>query len=312
MVPALQASPPSDSTDHFYNLLTIYIYAAQDLPVSLRSIEKVYVQAEGFLRDSGNTGWRHKLLHLRCLLYSAREMYSKALRAAQEGWSLRQCAGSYPAFGVDDHLNDLVDVNLRLQDGAQAWRYLEEWESQKDNELPKTREILYCSRQSDVARLEGRADDAIDWARRAVLSAEQTDYEEYRFLAESTLVRALLYAADAERAKERLCRILTYRHSESKHRIFDLHLLRGDYHLACARQAAGMAPVDDEYRLDFPPPTSIADKATRCALRRARLAYSAALKVGREIDELLECSKRQEELARRFERVSAIEDRATP
>jgi hypothetical protein len=84
--------------------------------------------------------------------------------------------------------------------------------------------------------------------------------------------------------------------------------LRGDYHLACARKAAGMPPRDDEYATEFTPPARLSNsQAVSRSLNRARRAYEAALKAGSWIDEQLQCAARQEETAQRFHRIASIE-----
>ena len=166
---------------------------------------------------------------------------------------------------------------------------------------PKSRERLSCSRQSDLARLEGRFTEAVDWARRAMLVDNS---------ASDTLVRAFLCTGDNHRVRDELIRLLVQRHAESGHSRYYIRLLWGDYHLACARQAAGMPAVDDEFGLEFAPPSRIANPtATRYALARARRGYDAALKVGLWIDEKLECTKRQKEISERLVRVEAIEQK---
>ena len=122
------------------------------------------------------------------------------------------------------------------------------------------------------------------------------------------MVQAFLCTGDNHRARDELIRLLAHRHAETGHYRYYIRLLWGDYHLACAREAAGMPAVDDEFGLEFPPPSAIANPtATRYALARARRGYRAALKVGSWIDEKLQCSLRQTTISERLARVEAIE-----
>jgi tetratricopeptide (TPR) repeat protein len=297
LTPTLKDGNTGGNADDIYNTLTTYIAIAQNLPVNLGAIEKAYQQTENFLRDSGNLEWRQRLLLLQAILYKLRGMYPEALAAAQESWAIWQ--DEYPYYIADAHLNRLVEISLLLRDAEQAQMYLWEWEMDEHDEIPKTREMMSCTRRSNLAQLKGRFTEAVDWARRAMLVDNSTS---------DTVVRAFLCTGDNHRARDELIRLFAHRHVETGHDRYGIRLLWGDYHLACARQAAGMPAVDDEFGLEFPPPSAIANPAaTRYALARARRGYRAALKVGSWIDEKLQCSLRQNEISERLARVEAIE-----
>lgn len=302
LTPTLKEGTTGGDAADIYNTLITYIYIAQQLPVNLGTIEKAYQQTENFLRDSGNLEWRHNLLHLQGTLYQYRGMYPKALAAAQESWAIWQ--DEYPCYIADAHLNKLVEISLLLRDAEQAQMYLWEWEIDEHDQVRKARENLSCNRQSNLARLEGRFTEAVDWARRAML-VDNSDIETL-----IVMVRAFLCTGDNQRVRDELICLLTQRHAERGHYRYGIRLLWGDYHLACARQAAGMPAVDDEFGLEFAPPSRIANPtATRYALARARRGYNAALKFGLWIDEKLQCSLRQKEISERLVRVEAIEQK---
>jgi len=297
LTPTLKEGNTGGDAADIYNTLIIYIEIAKKLPVNLGAIEKAYQQTENFLRDSGNLGWRHQLLNSQARLYRLQGIYPEALAVAQESWAIWQ--DEYPYYTADTHLSRLVEISLLLRDAEQAQMYLWEWEIDQHNETPKYREGLLCSSRSNLARLQGRFTEAVDWARRAMLVYNS---------ASDTVVRAFLCTEDKHRARDELIRLLAQRHAETGHYRYDIRLLWGDYHLACARQAAGMPAVDDEFGLEFPPPSAIANPAaTRYALARARRGYRAALKVGSWIDEKLQCSLRQTTISERLARVEAIE-----
>lgn len=300
LAPTLKDGNTGGDAADIYNTLTRYIDIAQELPVNLGAIEKAYQQTENFLRDSGNLVWRHKLLHLQTELSERRGMYPEALATAQESWTIWQI--EHPAYLGDEHLNKLVAISLLLRDAEQAQMYLWEWEMDEHDTIPKERERLSSSRKSDLARLEGRFTEAVDWVRRAML-VDNSNIETL-----IVMVRAFLCTGDNHRARDELIRLLAHRHAEIGHYRYYIRLLWGDYHLARAREAAGMPAVDDEFGLEFPPPSAIANpSATRYALARARRGYRAALKVGSWIDEKLECSLRQTTISERLARVEAIE-----
>ena len=300
LTPTLKEGTTGGDADNIYSTLITYIGIAKSLPVNLGAIEKAYQQTKNFLRDSGNLEWRHQLLLLEATLYKLRGTYPEALAAAQESWAI--WPQEYPCYTADTHLNNLVQISLLLRDAEQAQMYLWEWEMDEDDTIPKSREKLSCSRQSDLAQLEGRFTEAVDWARRAML----VDNSNIGTLI--VMVRAFLCTGDNHRARDELIRLLAQRHAETGHYRYYIRLLWGDYHLACARQAAGMPAVDDVFELEFPPPSAIANPAaTRYALARARRGYRAALKVGRWIDKKLQCSLRQTTISERLARVEAIE-----
>jgi tetratricopeptide (TPR) repeat protein len=300
LTPTLKDGNTGGDAADIYNTLATYIDIAQELPVNLGAIEKAYQQTENFLRDSGNLEWRHLLLFLQATLYKLRGMYPEALAAAQESWTIWE--REYPSYTADTHLNSLVQISLLLRDVEQAQMYLWEWEMDEHDEIPKEREEMSCSRRSNLARLQGRFTEAVDWARRAML----VDNSNIKTLI--VMVRAFLCTGDNHRARDELIRLLAHRHAETGHERYYIRLLWGDYHLACAREAAGMPAVDDEFGLEFPPPSAIANPAATCyALARARRGYRAALKVGSWIDEKLQCSLRQTTISERLARVEAIE-----
>lgn len=305
LAPFLQTQQAPGQAEDFYNLLKTYIGIAQHLPVNLKVIEKAFAQTNNFLRNTGNLSWRHGSLWLQANLYRHRGRHHQALQTYQESWTLWRA--EYPAYIADEHLSSLVYAALTLHNTPLARQYIAEWEHQKDD-TPVHRAIIFACAYSHLARVENHSDEAINWARQAILTAEQIDHEEEKKTALVTTVRSLLFADQSELTRGFLCSLLCLRHVENGHNRYEVRLLWGDYYLACARLAAGMRSADDEYGLDFPPPVQIADAPTTLrAIERAKRGYAAARKVGQWIDLQLECTKRQDELRQRLARVEAIE-----
>jgi len=298
VLPIFQQVPLKGDVSAISHIYARYLYTAISLPVSLEAIENVGSEAENFLR---NNCWdlRHMLYCSYSELYRLRCMYEKALNIGQEGWTIWRNTGH--RFSSDDHLRELIKICLILRKVELAREYFEIWERQ-ENEIPSDREKWFCARQADFARFEGRLDESLRWARRAV----RANIDQQK-----SLVRTLLTMGDCKEARKETLRLLKGRgfNSEKGHMRYDTRLLIADYHLACARQAAEMTPADDEYGQHFPPPARIANPAnTRRELCLAWSAYSSALRTGEQIDKLLVCTKRQNEIAQRIRRLQDIED----
>jgi len=298
-LPIFQKVPLRGDVSVISNSYAMYLYIAISLPVNLETIEKLSIEAENFLRDNSRLELRKTLYNLRSELYRLRGMPKEALNIGQEGWAIWRNTGHH--FSADTHLKELIKICLILRKTELAREYFEIWERQ-ENEIPLDREKWFCARQADFARFEGRLDESLRWARRAV----RANIDQQK-----SLLRTLLTMGDCKEARKEMLRLLKGRgfNSEKGHMRYDTRLLIADYHLSCARQAAGMTPADDEYGQNFPPPARIANPAnTRRELCLAWSAYSSALRTGEQIDKLLVCTKRQNEIAQRIKRLQDIED----
>jgi len=292
-----------------YGNMSDHIQIAQKLPTSLGTIERAYAQAESYFRSAGESNWRSVLLHLKSELSVARGMQAEALALGQEGWAL--WADGCPKFYATTHLHNLFNISLALNDERLAQSYLDEWE-RNDELKSRVRESTFNQMQSGLARLRGQTIAALDYARRAVQSIEIADWGATRFEAGCVMVRACLMAGEPERARDMLRRLLgVMRHSESGLDRYKIQLLRGDYHLAQARRAARTGAFDDELASAFQLEAGQESASLNSQLRKARAAYSTALKTGRWIDEQLECALRQQEISVRLARAGGIEQAAS-
>jgi hypothetical protein len=290
-----------------YGTTTDQILIGQELPVSLGTIQKAFGHAESYALTAGGAEWRSKTLHLHAKLYFMRGMFQEARAAAQEGWALWQ--DGCPAFFATTHLQTLFDICLAMRDTEGARRYLSLWERHEKKKSRLGYATIY-SMKSKLARMSGDVREALDQARRAVQTIEIADWSETRYAASCTLVRALLVAGEHERARDTLARSMHMRRSESGHDRYAIQLLRGDYHLARARVAAGLAQADDEYDVEFPLSREASSgHAPHHELKHARAAYQSALVTGRWIDEQLQCTFRQREVYERLARAEQIEMR---
>lgn len=303
--PVFQTYNTSANAEDIFNVMILYISIAISLPVALDVIEKSLTEAENFLQDAGNLYWRYNVLFHKSELLNKRGLYTEALKSAQESSTIHR--RGYPVYVDYAHIIILVSISINMRDPEMAHKYLANLETPSSN--PKQRECFVYLYKSMLARLERRINEATQWGRRAVLAGNLTEQEKIKEEGLNQLVRAFLAAGDVSRVREHLACHLRFRHSEKANIRFSAYLLCGDYHLAKARNSAGMDPADDEYGSEFPPPSRIvAVNETHRELVRAKRAYGVALKIGQMIDEKLHCIIRQQEISKRYARVQAIEE----
>jgi len=301
LAPTLQDTSYRGGIHNIFNTLTTYIEIAIELPVTYNSINNVFDQSETFLRNFGRLEWIDKLLHLKGKMNCYRGFYQEALESAQESWI--RWRDDYPGFVADTHMESLIRICINLRDADMANNYMSEWKNQ-ENQMPIRRERDINMHKSNIARLEGRFKDSLNWAKRSIIAAEQTD-QLYGSLI--TLVRALLCVGENILSRHYLARLLSERHSERGHIRYLVRLIQGDYHLSCARKAAGLQPVDDEFGTDFSIPEHISNKkATLYSLSYAKQAYDSTLTIAKWIDEQFVCCKYESELSTRYDRLEAM------
>jgi tetratricopeptide (TPR) repeat protein len=290
-----------------YGSMTDHIEIALRLPVGLGRIERACRQAEDYFRAAGETTWRSRVLYYRAELLYERGLYRGALAAAQEGASL--ASEGCPRLFPSSHMYGLFRISVALGDLAEARRYLDRWveEYGKESKHNSVRGAYEHVMRSRLARARGDAEEAVDSSCEGARWLQSADWGDARFDITCEQVRAYLLAGRHEHAAGLLARLAPMRRSESGHRRYALALLRGDYHLARARAAAGLPTLDDEFgtsgvRVRRGPGA----RPVGSAVARARRAYEAAHGVGAWIDGLLECSVRTEEVARRLARLSDV------
>jgi len=309
--PFLQKSRGRIDALHRYSALIHYIQTAQRLPIGLESIQAAYEQVESFLSDIGHSDWRHELLVMRVRFYIIRGQYEVALATGQEAWSLRSLGRSAGYYGqVDDfHLDGLIEVCLALRDPDTVRNYIAQWEHSYDV-MPVNREVRLNKSKSELARFEGRAADAIIFGKRAVFTAETTDYQETRFASFVTLIRAYLLGGQCESACEVIKRLLTMRRSEGKHDQYTIFLVLGDYYLARVCEFLGIEfrQIQLQDNAAKPIESFRASDGAISALKRAESNYRRANRLGSRIDAMLKCSKRGQEIAVRFSQMDFLRE----
>jgi tetratricopeptide (TPR) repeat protein len=308
LAPCVSRRPEGANDRELFRCLIRYVETGILIPIRKDAILRAFWSVEAFLIGNGTTEWKSALLFVKSELCRVRGDLKQALSYAQEAWALRR--DEEPSYHTTSHHEQRVECCVAVRDLEMARRYQAEWEqANADSGMTHT---LQMSKKARLARLEGRVHQAIDMARQATVSADATDGVELHRAAWVELARALLAAGDVVHARSAVVRAMRFRLSECEHLRYDAQLLRADYHIACARVAAGMAVVDDEFCEEFPSPERPHDGAgTRSALRKARTAYSSALTIGSQLDQRLECTWRQDQIAARLARVEGI-DRKCP
>jgi hypothetical protein len=288
-----------------YGSMTDHVEIAVRLPVRLAAFERAYEQADRYFRAAGERDWQSRLLYYRAEVLYRRGLYREALGAAQEGAA--QASEGCPKLYPSTHMWGLFRVALALGDPAGARSYMNRWSQKYDREDKHSavRGAYLYVMAARLARAEGDADGAVEWSRAGAQTLAGADWGEARFLSACEQVRAYLFAGLHALAAPLLARLAHARCSESGHRRYRFALLLGDYHLACARAAAGMPTTDEEFGTAGEPAVGVT-RSVESALARARRAYGAALKVGAWIDERLDCSVRTEEVGERLARLAHV------
>lgn len=270
-----------------FRAMTIVISIALALPISNRAIERAFWEAERFLATSNDLGWKSRLMLDRSDHLLKRGYAIEAREVAKEAWSL--WSANSLVYSKDAYFGHLVEISLALADTFSAKQYLEDWKLQSDNPAIAYYRLLALSR---LARLQGSADQALDWVRQATVHAEGVDSDVERIGAVSPpLVRALIVNGEYDRARKPLAEMLRLRNTESLFDRFYAYLLATDYHLASVREALGFSIHDFEYAQEFGPARrTVAPDRAEPELLRAERRHNDALRCSRSLDEILECS----------------------
>lgn len=296
LTPTLRSLGQEGRPQDVYTTVTLYVDVALDIPLDYCTVLEPLAFCEEYLETVGRREWRHKLCYLWARLYERRGQFQDALRVAEEGWSIWQ--SRHPAYTADTHLEHIVGYCLRTRQPELAAHYLEVWANDRHNDMPLYRHYKRSGWLANYHRFVGDLETAEAYAHECLTHAEKIGKDDQ---ARGLLARILMTRGKLEATRGVLCCVTATLHQKKT-------LTLGDYHLASARDAAGMAPVDDIYGQDFPPPTQIADpRRARHELRRARAMYRCSLPEAIKWDTAFDCHWRQDDIAARQERLAAIE-----
>jgi len=253
LVPIMKEKNEFFKPDDFYVAAIKYIEIAQELPVSLSSIQKGHNNIEHILKHLGNMSWRHMQLRKLSELYKLRGMYEQAINLAQESCSLFQInSENGPSFLAEEYLYHLLHLYLLNHNFEQIKRVLGEWEY-IESSVPDYKEMTLSIRQSEMARISGDIINAVSYARKAKMIAETTRHYWRLNCSINALVRAYICANQFENAGALLQEFCSNRLSESLHVRYNYHLLRGDFYLSYARHIIEASLYDDEFGIEIIP-----------------------------------------------------------
>ncbi len=286
--------------------VTRYVLVAIDMPLALETIEDAIREIERAESVSGRRR-RSRVLLLKARLARARGHLHASVRLALEG---DDCATRESAcFAMGAYRRDVLHGLITLGRLDEAERALEAWKRATDP-YASTRRVLVNVYGSILHRLRGDVATALDLGRAAVEEARASDDVGTLVQAEQALIHAQLCSEDPGAAREAVARLLRLRSCESWAIRFDVLMALGDYHLAMARHAAGLPPVDLAASTPGdadPDPTPAHDGALPAAeLRRARRAYRQAFALGVTLDRLLACRHRGPHARARQRRLDAL------
>ena len=253
LVPVMKDKPDVMNMEHFYVSTIKYIEIAQELPVSLKSIEKGHSNIEKLLNDLGYKEWRHMQLRKLSELFKIRGMYKQSIDLGLESWALYQSNQSNgPGFLPDEYLYNLSQLFLITHNFDETKYLLNEWEL-VDSYVPSYKEMTTLIRQSEFSRVTGDLINAVRYAERAKMIAKITRHYWRLKCSIKALIRAYICTSQFDNANYELKELCEDRRSESLHERYDFHLLRGDSYLAYARFLLGANLYDDEFGLELFP-----------------------------------------------------------
>lgn len=250
----------------YIEALIRYAEIAQQVPISLQSIENVYMMAEKTIQSSENPHFRHEVLVMRAQCSRFRGDYSKSLEYSQEAWALKKLNPQDLGQVDDFHLDGLISAALELQQLNLAKRYLAEWDTRPD-EMPQNRLVRQNRCRAEIAFADGNYSLAIEYGARALSYAKQSDYEETLVSTYITLGKIYFETGMLDEMQNIICDILRFRSCERSYIRYYVFLLIGNYH-----QLQLITRQSDHIK------------------NKAFLLYQKAQRIGRTIDEALDTS----------------------
>jgi hypothetical protein len=299
MAPVLSWADVSLADDDVYRLATRYLRVLVELPVDRRALERAIEEVEKGLLQAGRFEWRSRTLILRARLALSTGEWHQGLRIAREALESRRVDSLGCTFTSYYWIAVLASIWLGELDPA--WGMLEEWRD-VESETGHQRGFRGWLRACWLRR-SGRAREALPLARGAYVEGLRDGEYPVRLTSGIELVRVLLALGEVDAARKPLGGLLRLRSTEISEHGYVLRVLLADYHLARARELAGLPALDAEFhhlydtrRTELPREQI----GARSALARARSAYQRARIQGEKLDSLLDCQLRAWQIANRL------------
>lgn len=288
--------------DTLYKCLARRLLVLIEQPAPRAEIEAEMVAAESTMTALGHADWRSRLLLARARLSEARGEHDAAVGAALE--ALGHARVEHNAMARPTYLRTVLTAALAARRWTDVGQLLDEMRG--DRALEPTAALIGCA-ESALARVSGDAAAALAAAGGVAAWAEPGIDRGVRILVGETLVRALLFGAHVDDARQALGPLLALRTAEVASDRYTVHLLWADYQLARARRAAGLSPVEPlTGREAGERPARTAPPAlSERRLRGVEQAYVRAAVEAERIDARLDTDLRRREVESRRELVAA-------
>ena len=242
---------------------------ASDIPIEYGKIQRIIRECYDFVRQNGMSGSESMILLNESFLSRYRYNYERALSLSMEGFA--KYNGSAAKYTKISHYNDVMSNLTALKRLAE----LKEWFvklQNLDTSFAVSKQLHTLHYQAEIALLEGNPKAAHEFAVRRLRRDRETGGDCYSSL--RLIIRTGIAAGERDSLPEHLIAIARLRNSEDGHCRYTVQKLFGEYY--AARYKRGRRASD-------------LSAARRCLLR--------ALKIGTQIDRLLECDGRQKEIA---------------
>jgi ATP/maltotriose-dependent transcriptional regulator MalT len=280
--------------------LTRHLLVSSELPLPLTGFQDELARVESLIRETRYRYHSSRILHIRSCLEFDRGNLEEARVLAEKAFAAQSDEKSI--FATSAHRRIMVGIFLASGDPREARRRLEGWTKEVGRESNGSyAQTVFNAARANLARHEGRPEEAVEWALLTSLDTHQSEDYVSRITVGFAQVRASLATQRPQRARRPLAEILKLRHGELARDRYRIRLLHADFHLAMARSLLGLPVLD----LEFGGRNAAGDQgrdpmAAGGHLAKAERGYGRALLAGRLVDRLLCCNFRKQEMKSRI------------
>ena len=251
---------------YFYGLIKQF-YLAINIPIELSKIQSVVQDCYDFNRQNGLNG-ESMILSNKSSLASLRFEYEYALKLSMEALSKYDKNGGF--YNIYVHYEDVLYCFKDLKQLSPLKEWLTKLQN-VDTVYNISKQCVVLKYKAEIALLENKPETAYEYAKRNFRICQENDM--YILKATILAIRTGIAVGHLDSLYAYLGNLFRLRNSESKHDQYNIHKTFGEYHAARYKR--------DKNVKDF---------------KSAKKCFERALKIGSDIDQLLECNGRQNEI----------------